>query len=159
MATEIRNLGYIAWKNNLSWIEKQKGPKWDSLLERENNRFNNALEGLTIPTFKKSSEDGTKFGTWTITSEPFSPEQTWSLGTFKCKCWDFDLSEDMCVAAIQDPNGFERFSVEIYKISNKKVSHLKNSEISLQNYLIYFSYTNRYFYDVLQSFRRFLNTK
>lgn len=125
MATEIRNLGYIAWKNNLSWIEKQKGPKWNSLIERENANFTNSLSGLSIPKFKNSSEDGTKMGPWTVSSQPFSPEQTWSLNSFKCKCWDFDFSEDICVAAIQDPKGFERFSVEIYKIVNKKVIHLK----------------------------------
>jgi len=125
MATEIRNLGYIAWKNNLAWIEKQKGPKWDLLLEKENTRFTNSLKGLSIPKFKKPSEDGTKLGPWTVLSEPFSPEQTWSLNSFKCKCWDFDFSEDICVAAIQDSNGFERFSVEIYKIVGKKVIHLK----------------------------------
>lgn len=125
MANEIRNLGYIAWKNNLSWIEKQKGPKWNSLIERENTKFTDSLKGLSIPKFKNSSEDGTKFGAWTVSSEPFSPEQTWSLNSFKCKCWDFDFSEDICVAAIQDSKGFERFSVEIYKITNKKVSHLK----------------------------------
>lgn len=125
MATEIRNLGYIAWKNNLSWIEKQKGPKWDLLLEKENNRFTDALKGLTIPKFKEPSEDGTKLAPWTIISEPFSPQQTWSLNSFKCKCWDFDFSEDLCVAAVQDPKGFERFTIEIYKIVNKKVTHLK----------------------------------
>ena len=125
MATEIRNLGYIAWKNNLSWIEKQKGPKWDLLVEKENKNFTDSLKGLSIPKIKNSSEDGIQWGPWAVSSDPFSPEQTWSLNSFKCKCWDFDFSEDMCVAAIQDPKGFERFSVEIYKITNKKVTHLK----------------------------------
>ena len=120
-----RNIGYIAWKNNLSWLEKQDGPKWDSLLEKENNRFTDALKGLTIPKSNKSSEDGIKWKGFTIVSEPFSPEQVVSKGSFKCKCWDYDLSEDILVLAVQDPKGFERFSVEVYNVSGSKVSHLK----------------------------------
>lgn len=120
-----RNLGYIAWKNNLSWLEKQDGPKWDLLLEKENNRFTDALKGLIIPKFNKSSEDGIKLKGFTIISEPFGPEQVVSKGSFKCKCWDYDISEDMLVVAVQDPKGFERFSVEVYKVSGSKVSHLK----------------------------------
>jgi hypothetical protein len=34
------------------------------------------------------------------------------------------MSDDLFVAAVQDPNGFERFSVEVYKISTT-VTHLK----------------------------------
>lgn len=124
MAKETRDLGYIAWKNNLSWLEKQEGSKWDALLEKENNRFTDALNGLTVPKITVSS-NGSKMKGFTIKSDPFTPEKTLTRGSFKCKCWDFTLSEDMLVAGIQDPSGFERFSVEVYKVSRSKISHLK----------------------------------
>lgn len=117
----IRDLGYIAWKNNLSWLEKQDGSKWDALLERENKKFLGALDTLSVPKYKTTSEDGEKWKGWTITSEPFTPEKILSRGSKKFKCWDFDLSEDLLVLAIQDKDGFERFSVEVYNGS----THLK----------------------------------
>lgn len=121
---ETRNLGYIAWKDNLSWLEEQRGPKWDSLITKENNRFTDALKGLKVPRFNNSS-DGNTFRGWKIVSEPFSPEQVLSKGTFECKCWDFDLSENIFVAAVQDPEGYERFTVKIYKVTGAKITHLK----------------------------------
>uniref|UniRef100_A0A6C0DK49 Peptidase S9 prolyl oligopeptidase catalytic domain-containing protein n=1 Tax=viral metagenome TaxID=1070528 RepID=A0A6C0DK49_9ZZZZ len=121
---EIRNLGYIAWKNNLSWMEKQLGSKWDKLIDDENRRFKDALNKLSIPRFKTSSSDYQLNG-WKISSEAFSPEQQWSRGFFKCECWDADFNETIFVAAVQDSHGFERFSVEVYKISNNTVTHLK----------------------------------
>ena len=122
---EIRNLGYIAWKNNLSWLEKQDGPRWNSLIKKENTRFEDKLRHINIPKFNKSSSDGIKWKGYNITSEPFSPEQTWSRGSFNCKCWDADLSDELFVGAVQDPKGFERFTVKIY---NSSFSHLKTLE-------------------------------
>jgi hypothetical protein len=120
-SNEIRNLGYIAWKNNLSWLEKQSGSKWKSLIKRENNNFENALTNLKVPRFTNTSS-GSIWKDYKITFDPFSPEQTWARGTFTCKCWDADVSDTLFVAAVKDPNGFERFTVEIY---NSKFTHLK----------------------------------
>ena len=125
LAEGVRNLGYIAWKNNLSWLETQEGPRWDSLIEKENERFTAALTNLNIPRFDNKISDGNKLNGWHITSEPFSPEQVCSIGSFKCKCWDFDMSKTMFIAAVQDPDGFERFTVEIYKVNGSVITHLK----------------------------------
>jgi len=103
----IRNLGYIAWKNNLSWLEKQEGSKWDALLEKENKKFLGALDKLTIPKHKTTSENGEKWKGWTITSDPFAPEKILSRGSKRFKCWDFDMSEELLVLAIQNKDGFE----------------------------------------------------
>ena len=119
------NLGYVVWKDSMSWMEKQEGSRWDTLLKQENTRFTGALSDLKVPSFKKSSSDGIKWKGWKITSEPFSPEQVWSRGDFTIKCWDFDLSEDLIAAAVQDPDGFERFSVKIYKVEKSQITHLK----------------------------------
>jgi hypothetical protein len=42
----IRNLGYIEWKNDLSWMEKQKGSQWNALIRDENMRFRKSLKDL-----------------------------------------------------------------------------------------------------------------
>ena len=124
-ASEIRNLGYIAWKNNLSWLEGQRGVKWDSLIKKENTQFQEALKNTKVHKFNESSSDGLTWKGYKITSDPFSPEQTWSKGSFNCECWDADVSETMFVAAVQDPRGYERFTVKIY---NSKSTHLKTIE-------------------------------
>jgi len=121
----VRNLGYLKWENDLSWLESQKGSKWDSLIQKENTKFKSALKGLKIPQFGKPSEDGRMYKGWKIVSEPFTPEETWIKSKFKCKCWNADLSEDMFVASKQDSRGFERFTIEIYKVTGSKISHLK----------------------------------
>ena len=122
---DIVNLGYVAWKDNMSWMEKQEGARWEALLKQENTRFTEALDNLKIPPFKKTSSDGLKWKGWNITSEPFSPQQVWSRGDFKVKCWDFDLSEELVAAAVQDTSGFERFHIEIYRVEKSQIIHLK----------------------------------
>ena len=38
---EIRDLGYIRWQDPLAWMEKMKGSKWNEMLKREKNNYNN----------------------------------------------------------------------------------------------------------------------
>lgn len=135
---EIRNLGYIAWKNNLSSFEEQKGQKWSSMIKKENTRFEEALKGTRVPKFTKSSSDGIKWKGYKITSEPFSPEQTWSKGSFKCKCWDADISETMFVGAVQDPQGFERFTVEVYGSKLLKTIDQTGPTVAIFNDTVWF---------------------
>jgi len=136
----IRNLGYIAWKNDLSWMERQQGPAWDALVRDENMRFKRTLKGLG-PLVKKmeselnstkvtSSDEPYSLNGWQIESIPFSPEKQWthSKSGFTCKCWDADISDELFVAAVQVPGGFERFTVELYSMSGKKPVHLKTIE-------------------------------
>ncbi len=37
---EIRDLGYIKWKDSLAWMETMSGKKWDTLLRIEKHTFN-----------------------------------------------------------------------------------------------------------------------
>ena len=119
------NLGYVAWKDNLSWMEKQEGVRWETLLKQENTQFTEELDDLKIPSFKKISSDGIRWKAWKIVSDPFSPEQVWSRGEFKVKCWDIDMSEDLVAAAVQQSSGHEQFSIEIYKLEKSQITHLK----------------------------------
>jgi pimeloyl-ACP methyl ester carboxylesterase len=150
----IRNLGYIAWKNDLSWMEKMSGEKWDSLVSDENNRFRASLRKLK-PLVKQmeselNSDDRTTpyiLKGWKIDNDEFSPQKTWThlASGFSCKCWDADISEDMFVAAVQLAGGFQRFTVEIYSMGKKqaKPQHLKTltntgEQVAILNGVVYF---------------------
>ena len=38
--TEIRDIGYLQWRDPLAWMEKMKGKKWENLLKKEKGRYN-----------------------------------------------------------------------------------------------------------------------
>ena len=115
----------MAWKNDLAALESQKGTEWKSILKEENAAFNAALKPLkdTVKTFKKqltlpAKDHPFTWRGWEVKGDPFSPVQTWHLKgtTFKCAAWDADSTEGFFAAAVPDPKGFERFSVEIYSV-------------------------------------------
>jgi hypothetical protein len=131
-----RNLGYIKWKNDLSWMERQRGNAWNTMVHDENMRFRRSLKGIESLVKKMESElnsaaDGPELPYilrgWQIKSVPFTHMKQWThvKSGFSCKCWDADISEDMFVAAVQVPGGFERFTIEIYSMVGKKPVHLK----------------------------------
>lgn len=133
----IRNLGYIEWKNDLSWMEKQKGSQWNALIRDENMRFRKSLKDLgplvkKMESELKSKKEGEPYilRGWKIESIPFTHQKQWthSKSGFTCKCLDADISDDIFVAAVQVPGGFERFTVEIYSLTGKKPTHLKTLE-------------------------------
>ena len=40
---EIRDLGYLKWKDPLAWMENMKGKHWEQLLKREKQNYNSLL--------------------------------------------------------------------------------------------------------------------
>ena len=129
--TPIRDLGFLAWQNDLSWMEGQEGPRWDAAVAFENLQFTDALKRANIKHMVKEftkdlsitvSEPDTYKG-WSIQHNIFSPVQTWSYGSgsdkFTIHAWDADLSPatgtKYIAAAVQNPDGYERFTLEVYK--------------------------------------------
>jgi hypothetical protein len=124
--SEVRNLDYMAWKNDLAWMEGQEGRKWTKAIKDENKRFTNAIEPLKdmIADFKGSMEAGMKedkslpfkWRGWEVQGTGFSPTMLWKfIGTkFECKAWDADVDGSFFAAAVPDPGGYERFSIQIY---------------------------------------------
>ena len=169
MERDIRNLGYMAWKNDLAWMEAQKGTKWNTAIKSENTNFNEALKPLkkTVDKFqkdltsKKSHSPAWSWRGWTIDGAEFSPVQTWKYNTFKCEAWDADIdsSGKYFVACIPDPDGFERFSVDIYSIEKtsnpKKISsilHCGPQVAFLNDLIIYLGSSKDLRYDSVRSF-------
>jgi hypothetical protein len=136
--TPIRDLGFMAWQNDLSWMEGQHGPRWDAAVDFENKHFTDALKPLkhVVKDFTRDlnitvSEPDTYKG-WSVQYNLFSPVQTWSRNSekFSIDAWDADLSPSSkyIAAAVQNPDGYERFTLEIYKKDKpyKKVQQVPN---------------------------------
>lgn len=131
MADDTRNLGYLAWRNDLSWMESQKGTRWKKAIHDENTAFQNSLEGLKVSSYQKDLKTSQKshpwiWRGWTIESVPFSPVSSWTHSSFQISCWSADLSESgtLFAAAVQDSHGLERFTVQIFSVGSK-ISHLQ----------------------------------
>ena len=118
MSSDIRNLGYIAWKDDLSWLEKESNLK--SVIQEENKQFKSRIiKPLAKKMESELNNEGLVYslGDWEIESDLFSKEKTWThTSGFKCKCWDADFSEELFVAAVK-PEGYERYTVEIYSVA------------------------------------------
>ena len=132
---EVLNLGYIAWKNDLAWTETQKGHRWQRAIRDENDRFISSLKGLSVKAIENDLKSSDISHPWlykgfTVTRSHFSPNQTWAYKDFKQICWDADIDENYFAAAVQDPKGFERFTVEIFKIHKAQISPLKSIQAS-----------------------------
>lgn len=142
--TPIRDLGFLAWQNDLSWMEGQHGARWDAAVAFENLQFTDALKPVNVKHMVKDftkdliitvSEPDTYKG-WSIQHDLFSPVQTWSYGSgsdkFSIDAWDADLSpganSKYVAAALQNPDGYERFTLEVYKKGEpyKKVQQVPN---------------------------------
>ena len=140
----IRDLGFLAWQNDLSWMERQHGPRWDAAVAFENKQF---MDALKSPNIKHMIKDFTKdlrilesepdnYKAWSIHHNLFSPVETWSYGSgsdkFSIDAWDVDLSpasnNKYIAAAVQNSDGYERFTLEIYKKDKpyKKVQQVPN---------------------------------
>ena len=124
MASDVRDLEFLAWQNNLAWMEKQSGSEWDAAIQNENAAFTKALEPLEktkkfkeiLETKPKTKSHPFTLNGWDVKHDMFSPNQVWKFkGTkFTCNAWDADAIDGFFAAAVPDPKGFERFSVEIY---------------------------------------------
>jgi hypothetical protein len=52
----IRDLGFIKWEQESSWMEKMSGERWDSMVKKENKTFLNKLN-VSKETLITKAED------------------------------------------------------------------------------------------------------
>lgn len=134
---EIRDLGFLAWKDELAWTERMSGSRWTRLLSSENRRFTAALRGHEATAKRAASEargiaqsrgsqEAWVWRGWDVGGESFSPTQVWRWvngdGKFKVCAWDADVDDrtGLMAAAVPDPHGWERFEVAIYRTQGSK---------------------------------------
>lgn len=62
---EIRDLGFLAWKDPDAWMENMSGPKWEAVVAEENKRFKKVVEKpeiqKLIPKIKQELKDSSKY--------------------------------------------------------------------------------------------------
>jgi protease II len=56
MAADIRNLGYIKWKDPWAWMETMKGKRWENLLKREKQHYHDLSSQRSVTKVKKEME-------------------------------------------------------------------------------------------------------
>ena len=47
-AEEIRDLGYLSWRDPMAWMERMKGKRWDNMVEKEKQHYNDLLSQPNI---------------------------------------------------------------------------------------------------------------
>jgi hypothetical protein len=79
-AEEIRDLGYLKWKDPWAWMETMKGKRWENLIKKEKAHFN---ELATQPSVEKEARQ--------IEKEIIEVQQYSKLPGFKIGCGTIDI--------------------------------------------------------------------
>ena len=53
---EVRDVGYLKWKNEWAWMETMKGKKWESLIKKERGYFNELASQVKKETRQMEKE-------------------------------------------------------------------------------------------------------
>jgi hypothetical protein len=79
-AEEIRDLGYLKWKDPWAWMESMRGKRWENLIKREKSHFN---ELATQPSVESETRQ--------IEKEILDAQQYSKLPGFKIGCGTIDI--------------------------------------------------------------------
>ena len=78
---EVRDLGYLKWKDPLAWMESMKGKRWENHIKREKQHFN---ELATQPSVEREARQMEK--------EIIQTQQYLNLPGFKIGCGTIEIS-------------------------------------------------------------------
>jgi protease II len=78
---EVRNIGYLKWKDPLAWMESMKGKRWENHIKREKEHFN---ELSTQPSVEREARQMEK--------EIIQAQQYSKLAGFKIGCGTIDIA-------------------------------------------------------------------
>lgn len=53
---EVRDLGYMSWRDPLAWMERMKGPRWNRLVEKERAHFHKLSKQPRVERLGKQME-------------------------------------------------------------------------------------------------------
>ena len=57
MAEEIRNIGYLAWKDPWAWMESMKGKRWENLIKQEKHNYHTLSSQRSVERVAKEMEE------------------------------------------------------------------------------------------------------
>ena len=55
-AEEIRDVGYLRWKDPWAWMETMKGKRWENLINKEKQHFHSLSSQSIVHTKSKQME-------------------------------------------------------------------------------------------------------
>lgn len=79
-SNEIRDLGYLKWKDPWAWMETMKGKRWENHIQREKNHFNELVSQAGIEKEARQME-----------KEIIEAQQYNNLPSFKIGCGTIDI--------------------------------------------------------------------
>jgi len=56
MAEEVRNIGYLAWKDPWAWMEPMKGKRWENLIKQEKHNYHTLSSQRSVERVAKEME-------------------------------------------------------------------------------------------------------
>lgn len=56
-AEEVRDLGYVAWKDPHAWMEQMKGKRWEALIQKEKRHFHELSSQNHVERLSKKMEE------------------------------------------------------------------------------------------------------
>ena len=79
-AKEIRDLGYLKWKDPWAWMETMKGKRWENLIKREKEHFNDLAKQSSVEKEARQIE-----------KEILDAQQYLKLPSFRIGCGSIDI--------------------------------------------------------------------
>lgn len=135
-AKEVRNLGFLEWKDPDAWMEAMKGARWDALVTDENKRLKDIIQAITtseqITKFKQELAAAQKY--FQLESFKSGPIHITPLSAFSIRWrWDEDSESQMKEARdiYSDGNvivythdigdGSEEFELVVMNVTTRKI--------------------------------------
>lgn len=123
----IRNIGFLSWKQESSWMESMKGPRWNSMVKRENSIFKDALDKVTSEEdlLQKQNEFKNSIGSMFFTYKNIviktinNSEYEWTCDSKTYNVTDLEVSHDYIYHIRDIGEGSQKYRVEC--IRNNRV--------------------------------------
>ena len=76
-AEEVRDVGYLAWRDPWAWMEDMKGKRWEKLIQREKRHFHQLSSQASVQRTAKQMEQEIKDAQQYIEALPRHENRKW----------------------------------------------------------------------------------
>lgn len=161
-AEEVRDLGYIAWKDPWAWMENMKGKRWEKLLDQEKKHFHELSSQQHIHHMSQEMQreieqaqqyvhcQGSTIGNGTIMISIMYARKTywnWIWSSKKTPFVDIDTEGNMVWYITEDENDTYQNMLICEDTTGKVIWKKKNvsNQLAIVNGLCYFIKVLNYF--------------
>ena len=115
----IRNIGFLCWKQESSWMESMKGKRWDSMVKRENKLFKDSVYKVSTKEelLQKQEDFKQANGTMVFSYENIvfklnNSEYEYTLNSKTYNVSDFDVYKDYTYQIRDIGEGSQKYVLE-----------------------------------------------